>query len=155
MNNELKDKFLEARDVTGGYGSGPDILHACNISVDKGEIVVIVGPNGAGKSTAMKAIFGMLNMRDGSILLDGEDISGLTTQDRVRAGMGFVPQNQNIFTSMTVEENLEMGAFIRKDDFQKHWNKYLNYFLSLKIKEGKQQVNFRGGKGNRLPLAEL
>ena len=131
MNYELKDKFLEARDVTGGYGSGPDILHACNISVDKGEIAVIVGPNGAGKSTAMKAIFGMLNMRDGSILLDGEDISGLTTQDRVRAGMGFVPQNQNIFTSMTVEEN------------------------SLKTKEGRQRVNFREGKGNRLLLAEL
>ena len=110
---EVEDKFLEARKITGGYGSGPDILHSCNISVGKGEIAVIVGPNGAGKSTAMKAIFGMLNVREGSILLDGVDITNLTTQDRVRAGMGFVPQNQNIFTSMTVEENLEMGAFIR------------------------------------------
>ena len=155
MDYELKDKFLEARDVTGGYGSGPDILHACNISVDKGEIAVIVGPNGAGKSTAMKAIFGMLNMRDGSILLDGEDISGLTTQDRVRAGMGFVPQNQNIFTSMTVEENLEMGAFIRKDDFSKTLEQVFELFPILKDKRRQAAGELSEGKGNRLLLAEL
>ena len=92
MIDELEDKFLEARKITGGYSSGPDILHSCDISVGKGEIAVIVGPNGAGKSTAMKAIFGMLDVREGSILLDGVDITNLTTQDRVRAGMGFVPK---------------------------------------------------------------
>ena len=79
MIDELEDKFLEARKITGGYGSGPDILHSCNISVGKGEIAVIVGPNGAGKSTAMKAIFGMLDVREGSILLGGVDITNLNT----------------------------------------------------------------------------
>ena len=152
MNYELKDKFLEARDVTGGYGSGPDILHACNISVDKGEIAVIVGPNGAGKSTAMKAIFGMLNMRDGSILLDGEDISGLTTQDRVRAGMGFVPQNQNIFTSMTVEENLEMGAFIRKDDFSETLEQVFELFPILKDKRRQAAGELSGGQRQQVAV---
>ena len=152
MNYELKDKFLEARDVTGGYGSGPDILHACNISVDKGEIAVIVGPNGAGKSTAMKAIFGMLNMRDGSIFLDGEDISGLTTQDRVRAGMGFVPQNQNIFTSMTVEENLEMGAFIRKDDFSETLEQVFELFPILKDKRRQAAGELSGGQRQQVAV---
>ena len=94
--------------MTGGYGNGPDILHDCTVSVEPGEIAVIVGPNGAGKSTAMKAIFGMLSLGEGKVKLDGEDISKLTPQDRVLKGMGFVPQNQNIFTSMTVQENLEM-----------------------------------------------
>ena len=152
MDYESKYKFLEARDVTGGYGSGPDILHACNISVDKGEIVVIVGPNGAGKSTAMKAIFGMLNMRDGSILLDGEDISGLTTQDRVRAGMGFVTQNQNIFTSMTVEENLEMGAFIRKDDFSETLEQVFELFPILKDKRMQAAGELSGGQRQQVAV---
>ncbi|MGR3490459.1 MAG: ABC transporter ATP-binding protein [Shimia sp.] len=102
--------------MTGGYGTGADILHDCTIAIDKGEIAVIVGPNGAGKSTAMKAVFGMLNLRAGSVRLAGRDIGGLSPQARVAEGMGFVPQTSNIFTSMSVEENLEMGAFIRTDE---------------------------------------
>ena len=102
--------------MTGGYG-GADILHDCTIGVEKGEIAVIVGPNGAGKSTAMKAVFGMLDIREGAVKMDGEDISKLSPQDRVYKGMAFVPQTSNVFTSMSVEENLEMGAFIREDDF--------------------------------------
>jgi branched-chain amino acid transport system ATP-binding protein len=104
--------FLAGENMTGGYGAA-DILHGCTIAVDKGQIAVIVGPNGAGKSTAMKAIFGMLPLREGRIVLDGHEITGLTPQDRVTAGMGFVPQTANVFVSLTVEENLEMGAFIR------------------------------------------
>ena len=111
----MADPFLIGDGMTGGYGA-VDILHNCTISVEKGQIAVIVGPNGAGKSTAMKAVFGMLNLRGGAVRLDGEDITRLTPQARVRKGMGFVPQTHNIFTSMTVEENLEMGAFIRTDD---------------------------------------
>lgn len=107
--------FLIGENMTGGYGP-VDILHNCTIAVNKGEIAVIVGPNGAGKSTAMKATFGMLNLRGGRVVLNGEDITKLTPQARVRKGMGFVPQTQNIFTGMTVEENLEMGAFIRDDE---------------------------------------
>ncbi|TNF64951.1 MAG: ATP-binding cassette domain-containing protein, partial [Rhodobacteraceae bacterium] len=110
---KTSEAFLIGDTMTGGYGKGPDILHACTVAVNRGEIAVIVGPNGAGKSTAMKAIFGMLDVRQGSVRLDGEDITSLSPQDRVIKGMGFVPQTSNIFTSMTVEENLEMGAFIR------------------------------------------
>ena len=91
--------------------------HDCTIGVEKGEIAVVVGPNGASKSTAMKAVFGMLSIREGSVLMDGEDVY-INTQDRVNKGMGFVPQNANVFTSMTVQENLEMGAFIREDDYR-------------------------------------
>ena len=105
--------------MIGGYG-GADILQGCTIAVESGEIAVIVGPNGAGKSTAMKAIFGMLDLRAGSVRLGGEDITTLLPQQRVQRGMGFVPQTQNVFTSMTVEENLEMGGFIRDDDFGDH-----------------------------------
>jgi branched-chain amino acid transport system ATP-binding protein len=113
----MADPYLIGEAMTGGYG-GADILHSCTIAVEKGQIAVIVGPNGAGKSTAMKAVFGMLKLRAGHVKLDGEDITALTPQARVAKGMGFVPQTHNIFTSMTVEENLEMGAFIRRDDFR-------------------------------------
>ncbi|HRO13842.1 MAG TPA: ABC transporter ATP-binding protein [Paracoccus sp. (in: a-proteobacteria)] len=108
------DPFLIGENMRGGYGKA-DILNGCTLAVERGRIAVIVGPNGAGKSTAMKAIFGMLNLREGSVRLDGRDITALNPQDRVRAGMGFVPQVANVFPSMTVEENLEMGAFIRDD----------------------------------------
>ncbi len=107
--------FLIGENMTGGYGP-VDILHNCTIAVNKGEIAVIVGPIGAGKSTAMKATFGMLNLRGGRVMLAGEDITKLSPQARVAKGMGFVPQTHNIFTGMTVEENLEMGAFIRNDE---------------------------------------
>jgi branched-chain amino acid transport system ATP-binding protein len=110
----MADPFLIGDAMTGGYGAA-DILHGCTIAVEPGEIAVIVGPNGAGKSTAMKAVFGMLKLRQGAVRLGGEDITALSPQARVRKGMGFVPQTSNIFTSMTVEENLEMGAFIRTD----------------------------------------
>ena len=152
MIDELEDKFLAARKITGGYGSGPDILHSCDISVGKGEIAVIVGPNGAGKSTAMKAIFGMLDVREGSILLGGVDITNLTTQDRVRAGMGFVPQNQNIFTSMTVEENLEMGAFIRKDDFSDTLEQVFELFPILKEKRKQAAGELSGGQRQQVAV---
>ena len=152
MIDELNNKFLKASKITGGYGSGPDILHSCDISVGKGEIAVIVGPNGAGKSTAMKAIFGMLDVRGGSVLLDGVDITNLSTQDRVRAGMGFVPQNQNIFTSMTVEENLEMGAFIRKDDFSDTLEQVFELFPILKEKRRQAAGELSGGQRQQVAV---
>ena len=121
----MSDPFLIGETMSGGYGSGPDILHECTVAVEKGEIAVIVGPNGAGKSTAMKAVFGMLNIHTGDVRLDGKSISHLSPQARVAEGMAFVPQTQNIFTSMTVEENLEMGAFLRRDDIRRPWNRFL------------------------------
>ncbi|NOE17124.1 ATP-binding cassette domain-containing protein [Ruegeria atlantica] len=144
--------FLIGDTMTGGYGKGPDILHDCTIAVDKGEIAVIVGPNGAGKSTAMKAVFGMLDVRSGSVRLDGEDITNLTPQDRVMRGMGFVPQTQNIFTSMTVEENLEMGAFIRRDDISQTMEQVYDLFPILRDKRNQSAGELSGGQRQQVAV---
>jgi branched-chain amino acid transport system ATP-binding protein len=149
----MSEPFLIGDCMTGGYGSGPDILHCCTIAVDKGEIAVIVGPNGAGKSTAMKAVFGMLNVRDGAVRLDGEDITHLSPQDRVVKGMGFVPQTNNIFASMTVEENLEMGAFIRNDDIRQTMEQIYDLFPILRDKRYQAAGELSGGQRSRWPLA--
>ena len=148
----MSHAFLSGEGMTGGYGQGPHILHDCNISVAKGEIAVIVGPNGAGKSTAMKAIFGMLKMSSGSVNLDGVDITKLTPQQRVLAGMGFVPQTQNIFTSMTVEENLEMGAFIRDDDFRETMEQVYDLFPILKRKYNQPAGELSGGQRQQVAV---
>ncbi|GAA6165285.1 ABC transporter ATP-binding protein [Pelagimonas sp. KU-00592-HH] len=144
--------FLIGQNMTGGYGKGPDILHDCTISVDKGEIAVIVGPNGAGKSTAMKAVFGMLNVHTGSVLFDGEDITKLSPQQRVVKGMGFVPQTHNIFTSMTVEENLEMGAFIRTDDISETMEQVYDLFPILKEKRYQHAGELSGGQRQQVAV---
>ena len=101
----MSEPFLIGDAMTGGYGKGPDILHDCTISVDPGEIAVIVGPNGAGKSTAMKALFGMLNVNKGAVRLDGEDITSLTPQQRVVKGMGFVPQTHNMYAALDNDDD--------------------------------------------------
>jgi len=144
--------FLIGENMTGGYGNGPDILHDCTIAVDKGEIAVIVGPNGAGKSTGMKAVFGMLNLRQGHVRLDGEDITQLTPQARVAKGMGFVPQTSNIFTSLTVEENLEMGAFIRTDDFRDTMTQIYDLFPILKEKRYQAAGELSGGQRQQVAV---
>ncbi|MFD1344256.1 ABC transporter ATP-binding protein [Litorisediminicola beolgyonensis] len=144
--------YLIGEAMTGGYGKGADILHGCTISVDPGEIAVIVGPNGAGKSTAMKAIFGMLSLREGRVLLDGQDITGLSPQERVVQGMGFVPQTHNIFTSMTVEENLEMGAFIRRDDISVTMAQIYELFPILKDKRRQAAGELSGGQRQQVAV---
>ena len=145
--------FLIGENMTGGYGkSGPDILHDCTIAVESGEIAVIVGPNGAGKSTAMKAVFGMLDLREGRVMLDGQDITQLTPQARVRHGMGFVPQTSNIFTSMTVEENLEMGAFIREDDFRTTMEQVYELFPILREKRHQPAGELSGGQRQQVAV---
>ena len=148
----MTEPFLIGDAVTGGYGRGPDILHECTISVNPGEIAVIVGPNGAGKSTAMKAVFGMLNLHSGRVLLDGEDITTLSPQERVVKGMGFVPQTNNIFTSMTVEENLEMGAFIRTDDFKGTMEQVYHLFPILKEKRHQPAGQLSGGQRQQVAV---
>ena len=110
--------FFEGIKMTGGYGNGPDIISSCSVNVNQGEIVSILGPNGAGKSTAMKAMLGLLNLKSGRVIIDGKDISHMTPQDRVRQGIAFVPQNRNVFAGLSVEENLEMGAFLRDESLQ-------------------------------------
>ena len=148
----MAEPFLIGDSMTGGYGKGPDILHDCTIAVNPGEIAVIVGPNGAGKSTAMKAVFGMLNVHTGSVRLDGEDITNLSPQDRVVKGMGFVPQTSNIFTSMTVEENLEMGAFIRRDDISGTMEQVYHLFPILKEKRHQAAGELSGGQRQQVAV---
>lgn len=137
--------------MTGGYG-GADILHDCTIGVDEGEIAVIVGPNGAGKSTAMKAVFGMLDLREGQVTMNGKDITGLTPQARVREGMAFVPQTRNVFTSMSVEENLEMGAFIRDEDFRPTMEQVFELFPILKEKRKQPAGELSGGQRQQVAV---
>ena len=137
--------------MTGGYG-GADILKGCTVEVESGEIAVIVGPNGAGKSTAMKAMFGMLDLRAGSVLLDGEDITTLQPQHRVKRGMGFVPQTQNVFTSMTVEENLEMGGFIRNHDFSDTIAEIYDLFPVLREKRTQLAGELSGGQRQQVAV---
>lgn len=143
--------FLTGEHMTGGYG-GADILNDCTIGVEKGEIAVVVGPNGAGKSTAMKAIFGMLNLREGRVVMDGEDITGLAPQARVHKGMGFVPQTSNVFTSMSVEENLEMGAFIRDDDISGTMGQVFDLFPVLKEKRRQPAGELSGGQRQQVAV---
>ncbi len=144
--------FLIGDNMTGGYGAA-DILHDCTIAVELGEVVVIVGPNGAGKSTAMKAIFGMLDLRGGEVRLDGDDITKLSPQERVRRGMGFVPQTQNIFTSMTVRENLEMGAYLRTDDYSGTMEQVFELFPILKEKSRQIAGELSGGQRQQVAVA--
>lgn len=143
--------FLIGETMTGGYGA-MDILHGCTIAVERGEVAVIVGPNGAGKSTAMKAIFGMVKLREGAVRLDGEDITRLSPQDRVRKGMAFVPQTQNVFASMTVEENLEMGAYLRKDDISETMAQVFDLFPILKDKRRQAAGELSGGQRQQVAV---
>ena len=137
--------FLIGENMTGGYG-GADIINDCTIEVDKGQIAVIVGPNGAGKSTVMKAMLGMLDLKSGSVRFKGKDITHLTTQDRIAEGIAFVPQSNNVFVSMTVRENLEMGAFLRDDDFSETINQVFELFPVLAEKQNQVAGELSGGQ---------
>ncbi len=143
--------FLSAVGMTGGYG-GVDIIHDCTIEVEQGEVAVVVGPNGAGKSTAMKAVFGMLNLREGKVTLDGRDITAMAPQDRVSVGMGFVPQNRNVFVSLTVEENLEMGGFIREDDISDSIEQVYGLFPVLREKRNQPAGELSGGQRQQVAV---
>ena len=146
------NKFLSCTNMTGGYG-GEDIIHGCDIEVDRNQIVVIVGPNGAGKSTAMKAMLGMISLKEGSLILDGSDISKLTPQDRVAAGIAFVPQTMNIFSELTVEENLEMGAFLREDNVKETIEEIYNLFPAMKDKRNQLAGELSGGQRQQVAVS--
>ena len=143
--------FLHAKNMVGGYGE-TTILNRCSISVKEGEITVIVGPNGAGKSTAMKAIFGMLNLRKGNVFFDNEDITYLSPQDRVKKGMGFVPQTNNVFTSMTVLENLEIGGFTSLDKMTSNIEEIFNLFPILAEKQNQIVGELSGGQRQQVAV---
>ena len=144
--------FFEGQNMTGGYGKGPDIIHSCSVNVDKGEIVSILGPNGAGKSTAMKAMLGLLNLKTGSIVIGGKDISSLSPQDRVKEGISFVPQTKNVFAGMTVEENLEMGAFLSNSSLKSLIDDIYDLFPILKEKRNQLVGELSGGQRQQVAL---
>ena len=144
--------YFEGKQMTGGYGNGPDIITSCSINVNRGEIVAILGPNGAGKSTAMKAMLGLLNLKSGSVLIDNEDISNLNPQDRVKKGISFVPQTRNVFTGLTVRENLEMGAFLRNEDLNKVIDEIYELFPILSEKKSQIVGELSGGQRQQVAL---
>ena len=144
--------FLSGENMVGGYG-GADILKGCSIDVNAGEIAVIVGPNGAGKSTAMRALLGMLDLKQGSVQFRGKDISGLSPQDRIAEGIAFVPQTSNVFTSMTVFENLEMGAFLRNDDISETLEQIYELFPILGEKKNQLAGELSGGQRQQVAVA--
>ncbi|MEM9221283.1 MAG: ABC transporter ATP-binding protein [Pseudomonadota bacterium] len=143
--------ILSANAMTGGYGND-DILHECSLEADRGEIAVIVGPNGAGKSTAMKAVFGMLSLREGSVTLGGRDVTRMKPTDRVSEGMSFVPQVRNVFPSLTVEENLEMGAYLRRDDISRTIEEVYTLFPVLKEKRRQPAGELSGGQRQQVAV---
>ena len=143
--------FLLAENMTGGYG-GPPILNRCTIAVDRGQVAVIVGPNGAGKSTAMKAVLGMLRLTAGHVALDGRDITGLPPQARIRAGLGFVPQTDNVFPGLTVFENLQMGALLRTDAIDGTLDEIFALFPILADKRHQPAGQLSGGQRQQLAV---
>ena len=138
--------------MTGGYGNGPDIISSCTVDVNQGEIVSILGPNGAGKSTAMKAMLGLLNLKSGKIIINGRDISHLSPQDRVKQGIAFVPQTRNVFAGLSVEENLEMGAFLRDGNLQQIIEEIYELFPILKDKKSQLVGELSGGQRQQVAL---
>lgn len=137
--------LLEMTDIHGGYG-GANILNGVNIAIDADQIGVIVGPNGAGKSTTLKALFGLLTVSQGKVTFDGRDVTNKAPEALVRDGLSFVPQEFNVFPTMSVEENLEMGAFIRKDDFRHMIDRVYGFFPPLKEKRRQPAGELSGGQ---------
>ena len=144
--------FFKANNLSGGYGE-VKVIENCNFNVNRGEIVSILGPNGAGKSSAMKAMLGMLKLESGSVVLDERDISNLNTQDRIKLGISFVPQVNNIFTELTVNENLEMGAFTSSDDIKDKIEEMYDLFPAIKEKKYQFAGELSGGQRQQVAIA--
>ena len=144
--------FFEGNNMTAGYGDGPDIISSCTLDADKGEIVAILGPNGAGKSTAMKSLLGLLNLKSGNVKIDGEDISKFSPQDRVRKGISFVPQTKNVFSELTVRENLEIGAFLRDENIENVIKEIFELFPVLFDKKNQVVGELSGGQRQQVAL---
>lgn len=144
---------LEATDVIAGYLPGIDILNGCSMTVKEGELIGIIGPNGAGKSTFLKALFGLVNVRSGGVKLRGEDITNLRPDDLVRRGIGFVPQSNNVFPSLSIEENLEMGAFQQHKQFKQQFDKIVDLFPVLGERRHQRAGSLSGGERQMVAMA--
>ena len=144
---------LSINNLSGGYGEA-DILHGISLEINAGEIVVVIGPNGAGKSTAMKAVFGLLRLSGGSVHLAGEEITNMDPADVVNKGVCYVPQTNNVFPTLTVHENLEMGAYIRKDDFQPRLAEIYEMFPPLAEKKRQAAGELSGGQRQMVAMGK-
>lgn len=137
---------VEISDLVAGYLPGVNILEGCNLTAAKGELIGIIGPNGAGKSTLLKAMFGQVNVRDGSMKLMGEDITGLKANELVARGVGMVPQNNNVFPSLTIEENLEMGVYQDPSKLDEGMATVTELFSELKPRLKQRAGSLSGGE---------
>lgn len=141
-----KTPVVEAKDLHAGYLPGVNILNGCSLTANDGELIGIIGPNGAGKSTLLKAIFGQVNIRSGSISLNGEDITGLKANKLVEKGVAFVPQTNNVFPSLTIEENLEMGVFQKPKAFKERFEFVTSIFPDLEKRRAQKAGSLSGGE---------
>jgi branched-chain amino acid transport system ATP-binding protein len=149
----VDDPVLQAEDLVVGYVAGVDILRGCSIEVARGELVGIIGPNGAGKSTLVKAVFGLVPVRSGSVHLDGKDITAKTAHELVASGVGYVPQVNNVFPSLTISENLEMGSYLRPKRFQERFDVVAGLFPLLGERRNQSAGALSGGERQMLAMA--
>ena len=145
--------LIHIDDVVAGYVPGVNILNGCSLTLTEGEIVGIIGPNGAGKSTLLKALFGLIKISEGSVTYKGEDITGMQAHNLVARGIGYVPQNQNVFGTMTVVENLEMGAFLRPKEFDSRFSVVADMFPRLGERKNQRAGSLSGGERQMLAMA--
>ncbi len=151
--HEQSDHLLVAEAVVAGYLPGINILEGCDLTLDEGEIVGIIGPNGAGKSTLIKALFGLVQVREGAVRLRGEGITNAKAHELVPRGVGYVPQTRNIFPSLTIRENLEMGLFLRPDDFGDRFEAIGELFPLLVERPNTRAGNLSGGERQMVAMA--
>jgi len=148
-----RELVLDARNLIAGYLPGINILNDCSLTAHRGELVGIIGPNGAGKSTFLKALFGLVGIRAGSVVLNGEDVTRYSTNQLVRAGVGFVPQTQNVFTTLNIEENLQMGMFLKPKEFSERVEEMWELFPMLADRRKQLAGSLSGGERQSLAMA--
>ena len=149
----MTDPVLVADDITAGYLAGVDILTGCSLNLDEGELIGIIGPNGAGKSTLLKAMFGLVPVRSGDVVLRGRSIVGLAAHELVEQGVGYVPQTNNIFPSLTIRENLEMGVYLRPSSFRERFDHVANLFPLLADRSDIRAGSLSGGERQMVAMA--
>ena len=149
----MSDTVIEVKDLVAGYLPGVNILNGTNFHADKGELIGIIGPNGAGKSTLLKAIFGLVKVREGSITLNGESIVGLKSNQLVTKGVGFIPQNNNVFPSLTIEENLQMGAFQEPEKYSERLDFVISIFEELGKRLKQRAGSLSGGERQMVAMS--
>ena len=145
--------LVDAQNIVAGYLPGINILHGCSLTAYPGELVGIIGPNGAGKSTLLKALFGLVPVRDGQVLLGGEDITNLKANKLVQSGVGFVPQTNNVFPSLTIQENMQMGLFLRPKKVSERLDAMYDLFPVLSERRGQRAGGLSGGERQSLAMA--